>query len=636
MTCTNGYDTITQADGLILPNAVPVGFNQFVDVDQGAITSSCRVADGTWVAWFQQDPGNTVGDGTLKTVWPANIASSVQIFVGFFADDGSAAVVHELSVQSVCYRWGGTGLYGIDDPCSVLPILGMKFSDNVKSELDGWFTDVRDVRVCTDGANVWVVVLANESVDYPWLYGNGGNDACGNFHPPLANVRAGEAGDAFNHDTSVPGQRFWCHFGAPGQDDRGPGNSFRWQPARVSVWSGDLGGFTLLDTIEAQFSNNSNWGFVSGVEACASPAEPGICHVMWSEGGPFGNEFIDGISYGQRINYSRWDNAGKTLDTDLRLSTGDRASQGSAPADDFVWVWTAEMILRNDHGSPIAIVWPWQGSEVISGIGVEPTWTGPESPGPAQFWDLSSGSDVLLQTMDFALVPTPAEFPGMVAVAEQGAFNAAFAGTAFDPMIDPTIPRRVHYASSLYTDPLLDSGTDVYLICSHFYDDSSGIVMPGGGLVPTRHTAFYRVPVDGSGPFEFLDGNRQVGYSIIDDQGGLVSDFVSETDNVWVPYGTIGYVAQLDRQCLRGWRYWLIADDLDSYGVMDAVQVPTNNMSPLTILSVAGADWLSGGGYHYETPITFTSEIDAGVVRAKICRCCAPCNRTGMHVWEII
>lgn len=631
MTCTNAHDTITQDAGMILPNFVISDFDRSL-FEGGQVTSSCRVADGTWIAWFKNDTGNAVGDGTSKIVWPTNIADSLQIHVGYFADDGSPAIIHSLSVQSVCYRWGSTALYGIDDPCSRLPILGMRYSDNVKSELDGWFTAIKDVRVCTDGANVWVVVLANESADYPWLYGLEDTDACGNSHPSLPDKLASEGGDAFNHDTSIPGQRFWCHFGAPGQDDRGANNSFRWQPARVSVWWGDIAGFTLLDTIQAAYANNANWGLISGVEACASPAEPGVCHVMWSEGGPFGNQFIDGVSYGQRINYSQWDAAGKILDTDLLRSEGARASQGSAPGPGFEWVWTGEIILRNDHGSPIAIIWPWTGSITYPAIGSEPAFDGPTNPGPAEFWDLASGS--VLQTMDDALTPTIAELPALATVVEQGALLANIAAENWAPAADFVVPRRVHYASSLYTDPTL-SHQDVYLICSHYYDPGDFLTMPGGGIVPTPNTAFFRIPVDGSATFDYMDGTRLGGYSITQDFFGLISDFVSEPENVWVPSGQLSYLAQLNRQCLSGWTEWRAFPDATSFGVYDygSPYTPINSVSPPTILHQDSGDWVSGGGMHYETPVTFNSEIDLGVVKAKICRCCAPCTRN-LHIWQ--
>ncbi len=589
MTCTNAYDTITQAAGGALGNTV---------APDAYPTSYCRTTDGIWIAWFNNDEGNRAGDGTPRTLWPSLIASSVQIGVGFFPDDGTAATVYELSVDPV-FRWGTLPVYGNADPCSSLPIFGVKYANVLRCDLDGWSTDVLDVQVRTDGSNVWVVVLARESVDYPWLYGPSDTDRCGNTHPSLNTVLGSEAGDAFNHDTST-GYRWWQHFGTGATDDGGPSNSFRWEPARVTVWGGDLGGFTKLDTIEAQFDNSS--GLVGGIEAAASPAEPGVCHLVWGEAGDYG--YASAPLRGQRINYTQWDTSSKILDTDL-LSASE---SGTGDVSDENWIWTAEIIVRNDHGSPIAIVWPWN----MEG--------GPIDVNPAaQFWDISGGTANVVQTLDLSLVPTAAEAGTLATPVVFGQLTGA-----------STAPRRNQFASSLYTDPRL-SDTDVYLLCVAYGDAPAFI----GASWGRQANAFYRIPCDGSAPFDYLDGIREVGYSIVNgiditNQATFGSDFVSDPDDVWMPQGVS--VQQLDRQCLRGWR------TLDAFAVApitgateDWSDVTYNRVSPPSIVTRDDGDWIVGAG-----TIVPTSLVAVASIEAKICRCCAGCNRTGMHVWEII
>lgn len=612
MTCINAYDTITQADGTPLDNHFDYSDTEHV------VTSYCRTADGTWIAWKNiifgdnADPDSGVPDNdTNKNDWAANIASANAIGVGFFPDDGSAPIVYELGIDPT-YEWT-TGFYAGRDVCALWPLLGDYYADSNKSELQAWAMGILDVQVRTDGTKVWVIALAQEAVKYPFLYNAPSEiDNCGNTHPTFEEDWASGHSDPFVHDTSS-GTRWWKYgqkdaigggdkpFGD--YDDPGPSDSFRWQPARVTVFAGDIGGFTRLDTIEAKFRNDDDaTGLCSGIEAAASPAEPEVMHLLWSEGGQFGVQTVE-PKVGQRINYSRWDFTGKILDTDLLYVDED----GTGFVSDANWIWTAEMIVRNDHGSPIAIVWP-----------PDPDTPSVSASTAVEFWDLSSGAIDVLQTLDDDLVPTAAE-TGLGVVNQAGGVASG----------------RSQFASSLYTDTRR-ADTDVYLICSRYNDGSE------------QAAAFYRIVCDGSATFEFLDGIRTVMYSILpagvflDAFGRSLfrADFVSDPDDVWMPSSvddaaTGGAVLQLDRQCARGWKL------LPAFPIIDTGSGYEDGMwalgtSPPTLITDDIGDWIYGGGNGPVLTTDSSKPTNIAALKAKICRCCEPCNRTGMHVWHRI
>lgn len=621
MTCVNARDTITQADG------TPVGNYEIyiaTETTQGGsfaplVTSSCRVEGGMWISFISSVEGDGIdaygqtayGTDTDKDNWPSLIASTNVIGVGFFPDDGSPNTIYFLGIDPV-YGWNTIGSVPPTDPCSIFPFLGDWYANNGRAQLIAWGMAPIDVQVRTDGSNVWVIALARESVKYPYLWNNPSEqDACGRTNATFEDDWGAGHSDPFFHDADA-GNRWWLYqagqtsntqpFGP--YDDPGWDNSFRWQPARVTVWCGDLGGFTRLDTLEAQFDNSGpQGGLCSGIECAASSSEPGVLHVLWAEGGNATRR--PNAMRGQRINYTRWDAGSKTLDVDVRSTL----ELGSGYVGDDVFVWTAEMICRNDHGGPIAIVWPW----VCAG--------GPQYVSPAaEFWDLSAGDANVVQTMDSALIPTPAEafvsntnevMGNAVSSLQQG-FGAA---------------TRSQFASSLYTDPLAGNN-GVYLVVVKYAPVGEGTA-----------AVFYRIRADGSQPFEFMDATRSVWYSIIprSTSGSALfasyfqHDFVSDPDNVWVPAG--GMIVHLDRQCSRQWEI-LPAFPLNPDGsgyTIGRFACPTST-PPLVTLD--GDDWVLGGG---EGPQLRNLSVDPSYVaslKAKICRCCVPCNKTNLHIWQ--
>lgn len=658
MACSNARDTITQAAGIAQSN-----FYEYPDSSH-TVTSFCRTNDGTWVAWMNGIVGqDTSQDATItdrlanKATWPSNIASAYAIGVGYFPDDGSAPVIYELPIDPF-YGWDGTGESN-DSRCAYIFILGDKFTDGIGTRLVSWSMAPLDVQIRTDGTNVWVVALAQESVEYPFLYGPGAKDRCGNFEdgPPVDWVNGHS--DPFFHDRDAD-HPWWLYFYAggsesllPGQSywDPGPDHSFRWQPARITVWAGDIGGFTKLDTVEAKFNNRLGYGLCGGIEAAASPAEPGVLHVLWSEAGQFGPitvttvheaspDFIRGNSRGQRLNYSRWDTGAKILDTDLLYAEEDEPTQkilsygGTDYNADDNWCWTGEYVLRNDHGSPTAIICPWTSS------------AGPSAP---EYWDLSSGSAVVLQTLDASLLPTVAE-AGLSAVDVAGRFMSPADASRLNP-------RRSIFASPLYTDPTL-ADTDTYLVCVGFRTNNP--TWRQEGLEPTDFFgpgdafAFYRIPCDGSAAFSFMDDVRSVGYSILQsftfeadgETPGFSSDFVSDPDNVWMPAplsfqsGTIygAPVLHFTRRCIPTWELLPglpIPDPALGYesGQWGGF---ASNVSPPSIVTDASGDWLAGGGYGPNLTILSTDPTFITALRAKICRCCVPCEARGVLLWKTV
>ncbi len=628
--CVNSRDSITQADGEPLSKYLVFGHSDH------HVTSFCRDDNGTWVAWIHANLGDSLTHGdTNKADWPSRVLSAHAIGVGYFPDDGSAAITYELDINP-CWTWVA-GTYSSADHCSILPILGGKYANDQRSSLTSWAMRPFDVQVRTDGTNVWVVVLAQESVRYAYLT-NGANDTdrCGVSHLTIVDEAAtegltpGNDGDAFLHDTDT-GRRWWQNFGKSDtshdggsgwNDDPGVNNSFRWQPARVTVFGGDIGGFTRIDTVEATFANGDPFGLCGGVETYASSAEPSVLHVMWSEAGTWDSYQAQ---IGQRLTYSRWGPASKDIEVELFYAVeGNSGGYNS----DTNWCWTSEYALRNDSGSPAAIVCPW------------PDGGG---PGPAEFWDLSGATANVLQTLDPSLYPTVAESGLSSQVAINGIFWTPTTVSGF------TRPRRVQFASTLYTDPTL-TDQDVYLVCVSFYDPTLDST-PGGEDAGVR--AFYRIPVDGSATFDYMDGTRLPMYSIIptgvlgadDGLSGFTSDFASDPGNVWMPtlesfdagatFG--GPVLHLPRTCTRTWEL------LPGFPVPDpSIGAETGawggmalNTSPPSLITDDAGDWLAGGGTGPQLTLTNADPTNIAALRAKICRCCVPCiERIGLHIWE--
>jgi hypothetical protein len=649
--CVNSRDTITTEEGYAL-NTYEIDDHQNFDSEPTTgspwkVTSHCRDANGTWVGMINQFAGfdrRDTGDEILDT---SGIANTSFAQVVYFADDGTPAQAFDLPVGAA-YLWSGAGRYSFLSSdaakCAIRSVLpGKYFAPNIESELLAWSSGALDLAVRTDGVNVWAVLLSQQSVRYPWLSRVRRFDKCGVDHDEIAVLYEGDGEDSF-HDTTFAGDNhedtWWQQTNVkPGdQDDAGIENSFRWQPARLDVFGGGLGGFNKIDVIPATFRNDGPKGVVGHVEACASPAEPGVLHVMWAEGG-FWRGLTgttptvswDGNSgqNGQRINYSRWSPSALLLSNDIAFEDGSSTIGGHEPTTfPGVWVFTDEYILRNDHGSCTAFIWSW----AFDGTCEE---SGPLHLDPNQFayFDMSSGGASFVQLFSTNLIPMPAE-AGFDPVLPVGSFDAHSSISIFNV----SAPHRNIYASSLYTDPTL-ADLDVYLIGVNFSSNGA----PPGGL-----SAFYRIPVDGSDTFTFLDGVRLMQFSIVNvGSAPLVaaSDFVSDPGNIWIPVGGTGggNVWHLTRTCERTWELLTAfpASPLPGAGIdlaggwADGIEVEARNSPPSIVTDDSGNDWLAAGGVQPPGQFSGIFPFYAAALRARICRCCVPCiQRIGLHIWE--
>jgi hypothetical protein len=247
---------------------------------------------------------------------------------------------------------------------------------------------------------------------------------------------------------------------------------------------------------------------------------------------------------------------------------------------------------------------------------------------------LSGGTADVLQTADASLEPTPTECG--VSNSDE-LFGFAYGSSLTEGSTGfPTI-RRSQFASSLYVDPTLEN-TPVYLFCVR--------ASLQGGPQPAV-ASFLRIPCDGSADFSYMDSIRLPGYSIIPAQNvGLGemfanrfhADFVSDPDNVWMPNdgNEGGHVLHLDRQCAKLWEELLafpIPDPLAGYEAA-AWSAYLNSLTPLAIVTDGEGDWLYGAGYELPAGTGPNFPVHVSALKAKICRCCVPCNKVNLHIWQ--
>lgn len=524
-----------------------------------------------------------------------------------------------------------------------------------------WKKSVADARFASDGTTLWLGVISEETVAYP--YGTLGDvdletltDGYTSF---ITNRDDAEASTGWDHSTCPPtggsaynrltriseGLLEFCHTSAYPVDDGGDAYSSNWSPPRVVMFSSTGSGFTRIGTMDAKYcpgdfvsgqsvctgtidiTTRGAGSFFSGISLAASPAQEGVCHLVWSEGGDWGTYGLAGSDEGgcpipliwdggapnrdYRIGYSVWGDSSKTAEYDLWSAHTDRTSwffvPGSGGEEGYNWPATGSLAVsdvfqvRNEAGSPILFLAPAATVE----SSVDPPDNTPSYP-PADTltaYDISTGSPVSLQTIDSTLIPTSGEVGTAPDV-----INATFAA-GFNQLAALSI-------SDVYTDPLLAS-TDVYLVALSLTKQASGPPCVG----------VYRVKDDLSAAFDFLDGIRSVGYSIIVRSPfldpTLRRTFVSDTENVWALFDSSTGVTwlpgpwQLDRQCLAGWT---------GYG------------------SVAGLAGVCDGLYFDGAHTIYTvgdygrsGSIEAyGVTAVNICRGCRTCScgAAGLHIWQ--
>lgn len=607
-----------------------------------------------WVAW--EDPSALESNTTFPP--PPNHTLNLTMIT----DDGEVIVNYELDTG---YKWSFNRT-DVSFPAAT--------TTQARTWFTGWSKPITDLKLASDGTTIWVALVTSETVIYPHLSTDDGRDGFPSQLEQFVSLEdmtfdfttfattSSVGYSRYRHTTDGTLGLYEPDFPVSDGGDHGIGY---WSPPRVVMFAGGAGGFTRIGTMDATFCpgstdgyGNANSGggrpnfqqgsprnsFSSGLSLAASDAQPGICHLVWSEGGDYGPvgrgsgstpDVWDGgpSSRGYRIGYSTWDAAGKLDETDLfdqivdrtgwyfdyDLGLGDGAEHIGYSWPDTL-VATGVHALRNEHGSPVLLLAFPQVIQNPPDVSSIADGGGPAGPDPAgrpwldnavvyseptlRMYDLSTGSPVLQQQITPDQMPTEAETDflyslgglttlpplapdtmtaGLIGYANSDGFGLG--GSAVD---------RGFGVSALYQDPLLDGGTPVYLVILPWVRAATRTSGPYG---------IYRVPADGSAAFDFLDGLRQVEYSIVGwfpgpTFGGF--DFVSDSRNVWCPHATYltldnhtYHGVQLDRICENAWLpYTLIPTAApDSYA-------PLPWYTFTTVGAITIQDGPFGGIYH--------------------------------------
>lgn len=527
---------------------------------------------------------------------------------------------HALAVQRVSDDGSTQDIYFIDT------LLSYRFHANQDSYLfcqefhvtvsfTQWDMIIWDAKIATDGTTVWVAVLASETIAYPHLSTldgttppgchAGGYPSQATQFQPLSTLEATYAPFVrFQHTPSgLPSAG-----SSPPDSDGGDNLSGQYSPVRLIVFSAPASGgaFTRVDTVDAKYNQTPGAvevtpnTFLGPVEIAASPAEPGVCHVMWSEGGGFGTRGnghggsgtggpgplvydVWDKSYptmGFRVNYSRWSSAAKTLDTDILVQEFDRSAwffidqNGTKRSYSFptsnLMAATGLYALRNEHGSPVAFIAKLlTKTSDASDSDFYPNQIPDFAEVTVRMWDLTSGAPVELATITSDLLPTDAE----------AANQSPFAG------VRPT--RLIYNWPRLGGGPSLGdlpgghrnmpgfhlsggSSADGFAVSSKFHDPLLGKDVYAVGVQwavssapsdSSRSRGIYRIPCDGSAPFSVIYGDRTVGIfpnltHFINNSAFYTTvpplvDFFADGHDVWVPF-TVPYSFYYSPDCL-GW-----------------------------------------------------------------------------------
>lgn len=394
-------------------------------------------------------------------------------------------------------------------------------------------------------------------------------------------------------------------FGAHRAPDSDGGDNWTgyYQQPKLVMFSFDGSAFNRIGDIPSPYVvgiNNGGYNedtFIGAMSLAASAAEPGVCHAVWSEMGSYGRrgaagdnpisssgvyEVWDGSEEQQipgsapwissRINYSRWDSAGMTLQNDIYSGTqnrdnwywietdgfGDFTPRDSGPPPGLNYSDLFE--VKNDHGSPVLLLsfknvrgrtsadLPFQ---VSSGT----VYDFYQYEDTVRLIDLSSGSAVQLATLDPTMLPS---------IADLDARSAALGG---GPVAGPVSVLISGFSNSaLYHDPLLND--DVYVVAVEFsVTDATGITNVGTFGV-------YKIRPDGSSGFLYIDPERD--YSLAPSpsfptSGGLpfgpptttgLPNFAIEPNALWMPTGHVssfsgdGYTRLDLGPCRRWWELY--------------------------------------------------------------------------------
>jgi hypothetical protein len=566
---------------------------------------------------------------------------------------------------------------------------------------ESWSKPIYDARFASDGTTLWVGVLTREMVPDVWT----NQTVFGIDEGGLLDTRVAAATDLRYNPTFTQSVGFldFCHDTAFPVTDGGIAQTGNWDPPLVRMFAGGEGGFDLIGIMPAQFCPGRHDGpdtcafpgvtqtaqrgsFFSGISMAASPDDPGVCHLVWSEGGDWGtfgegcldpcgcphHATWDAGPYNRdyRVGYSTWTPTAKAAEYDLfhshinrqtgTLCDGDPSwyfgydfGSGTTPvgytwppAEDFAAASTFQVVI-NPAGTPILFIsflnTAQNPSNIPDGwldygvIGSEAT---------VRMYDISGGIATPLQVLTPDLIPTEAEaayyykatsVPGTTFApnAVNGVITYTEIGSGIGENLLGIVERGIG-VSLVYDDPLAEpNGTPVYLVR-----------VPWGQWTPNANfdgesnefncsfplQAFYRVPCDGSAAFDWLDGERQVDFSIVADNPTFRGEsFFSDARNIWIPAPTEhlstgawnGFEGEwFDRICRNIWTQFN----------QSVLQAPPFDFDP------APAAACPGFYYDPAADIIYYCSLDPGadlfqVTIAPICRGCLNCQcGIGVHL----
>jgi hypothetical protein len=556
-----------------------------------------------WVLW--QDPSMIDVAGTFPP--PANHAlNATRISV-----DGSSIVDYPIDLD---YAWSFGG-GDVDDPgfaeSRVCPCDGVNHGRPVWSEVvyfAGWSKPIYDAHFASDGTNLWVGVVSGHTVPYPWLDNldaEGINPGMAAQFLPLSVWTAGfttfptstATGRRIYHTETDGPINIYQAYAFP-VSDGGERNTGYWTVPYVAMFSFNGSGFDAIGTIDPKYvggsttgGSNSRAGLIgvpqiaqggrrgdlfSRVALAVSPSNPGVCHVVWSEGGAWGREGLDNgccqigtwdggpQNQSYRVTYSTWSPSAKLTDTDIFESHIDRTNwyflwnndnyPNEYPTgytwprpDQFGGIANFDIRCDNADGDVLLFVAPTSLRSLCSDVGQDRYGQACPDPGGYRFddnymifcdalqvYDITGGSPVLKHTITPDLWPNEAEADTAYPLTNPGnqpadgqpvrASDCLYAGpTPVDPNNgNPVVSlgpiSKGFGISAIYEDPLLDH-EPVYLLhvpWARRYGDGIYTDRTAYGQYPMR--AFYRIPADMSRGFDFLDGDRQYNFTVL---GGL-------------------------------------------------------------------------------------------------------------------
>ncbi len=663
-----GWDNPDDQDPTYLPDPlVAIGGDVGSGTNQAARVFDYVFHDGAhWVLW--RDPSAVNNQGIFNPIPTNHSMNATRI-----SADGSSVVDYPIDTG---YAWQ-FGAGNVDDPglfhsepCPPLGSNPYPYWSQI-SYFSSWSKPIYDAHFASDGTNLWVGIVTAESVPYPYI---DNRDTRGPFAggaaqaTPLSALTSGFTTFATNTASG-----YFRYYANPTRainqfspsafplTDSGIEQMGVWNPPVVAMFVFSGGGFDRIGEIDALYCpsviqqtsgyqnvggsllggvtviQGSPRGFLwSRVALAASENNPGVCHVVWSEGGDWGrvadgggpcfNGSFGGSRYvwdagaptrSYRVNYTTWSPTAKLTDQDLFESHQDRTnwhftwdwdnppneySTGFTwpPPDQFGGLVNFDLRCDNANGDVLLFAAP----STLINLPYEPQFGEPSPDHGGNTWDdfnmiyndtlqvydITGGTAVLKQTITPDLLPNESETTWSFPVTSGG--NApstapplrasdcllagpspfGYGGGAGDYALHSVSPQAKGFGmSAIYADPLL-GGTPVYLVhvpwARRLPDPPGGLGQSGYGNYHMR--GFYRVPADMSAPFDFLDGERQLQFTVIgsydtDPDVFGDGDFFSDPDNIWIPsvtdssiFGQPGY--WFDRTCKNRWQQLINAE----------------------------------------------------------------------------